>query len=110
MKLLTSTEELILLVVWRLTDEAYSASIHEEISRLSGKEWSLGSVYMPLERLVKNRLLKTYLSDSTPERGGRHKRIYELTTDGKRALNNSREVKEKTWDGVPKFIINGEQK
>ncbi|MCP4728309.1 MAG: hypothetical protein GY863_24950, partial [bacterium] len=51
MKLLTRTEELILLAVWRLKESAYSVSIHEEISKLSGKEWSLGSIYMPLERL-----------------------------------------------------------
>ncbi|MCP4728226.1 MAG: hypothetical protein GY863_24515, partial [bacterium] len=101
----TRTEELILLAVWRLKESAYSVSIHEEISKLSGKEWSLGSIYMPLERLVKRRLLQTYLSEYTPERGGRHKRIYELTKDGMLALDTTRELQDKVWDGVPRFNV-----
>ena len=109
MNLLTNTEEMILLVVWRLQENAYSLTIHKEISKLSGKKWSLGSIYMPLERLVKKRLLTTFLSDITPERGGRHKRIYELTEEGKAALNNTREIKEKVWAGIPKFVV-GDQK
>ncbi len=105
MKLLTTTEELILLSVWRLGDKAYSKSIHKEISALSGKEWSLGSIYMPLERLLKREMVKTWLSDSVPERGGRHKRIYQLTDKGKLALNNMRAVKDNIWNGIPVFTV-----
>ncbi len=88
MKLLTNTEELILLSVWRLGENVYSKSI-----------------YRPLEMLLKREMVKTYLSDSVPERGGRHKRIYQLADKGKLALNNMRAVKDNIWNGIPVFTV-----
>ena len=100
MKLLTRAEELILLAIWQLQDDAYSLPIRELVSKLSGEEWSLGSIYMPLDRLSKRNFVKSYLSDSTPERGGRQKRIYELSKQGKDALVKVREVQQEMWKDV----------
>lgn len=104
MKLLTRSEEFVLLSVWRLQDEAYSLRIREQISEITGHEWSLGSIYTPLERLARRRLLTSRLSRETPERGGRKKRIYELTPLGKRALVDMQTVGAAMWDGVLSFI------
>ena len=71
MKLLTRAEEFVLLAVWRLQNEAYSIPIRKQISEITGRNWSLGAIYMPLERLVKKDYLGSHLSDSTPERGGK---------------------------------------
>ncbi len=101
MKLLTRAEELILLAVWKLKENAYCIPIGERLSDISGENWSLGSIYMPLDRLVKKGYLKSYLSDSTPERGGRHKRIYELTDEGMKELLRVRQVQAKMWQDVP---------
>ncbi len=101
MRLLTRAEEFVLLAVWRLQDDAYSIPISRQISDITGKKWSLGAVYMPLERLVKKGMLDSYLSDSTPERGGRHRRIYRLTRSGKQALIEIRQVEQKMWAGLP---------
>lgn len=100
MKLLSRAEEFILLAIWQLHDNAYCIPIRERISELSGENWSLGSIYMPLDRLVKKGLLDSYLSDSTPERGGRHKRIYQLTTKGKEALLEVKKVESAMWANV----------
>jgi len=100
MKLLTRSEEFVLLSVWRLQEEAYSLQIREQISEITGYEWSLGSIYTPLERLARKRLLISRLSKETPERGGRKKRIYELTPLGKKALVELRTVGEAMWAGV----------
>ena len=100
MKLLTRAEELILLAIWQLQEEAYSLPIRELVSKLSGEEWSLGSIYMPLDRLSKRNFVKSYLSDSTPERGGRQKRIYELSKQGKEALIKVKEVQDTMWQNV----------
>lgn len=100
MKLLTRAEELILLAVWKLEDNAYCIPIREQISAITGENWSLGSIYMPLDRLVKKGYLKSYLSDSTPERGGRHKRIYELTEEGKKELLRVKKVQVDMWQDV----------
>ena len=101
MDLVTRTEELILLAVWRLKDNAYSIPIHEQVSVITGETLSLGSIYMPLDRLVKRGYLVSYLSEATPERGGRHKRIYKLTREGLEALQKIRDVQERMWNGIP---------
>ncbi len=60
---------------------------------------------MPLERLEKRGQLTSYLSESTPERGGRHKRIYKITTDGKKALREIYEVQQTIWAGIPQLMF-----
>ena len=101
MKLLARSEELILLAVWKLKKNAYCVPIQAQLSEITGINWSLGSIYMPLDRLVKKGYLKSYLSDSTPARGGRHKRIYELTDEGMEALSSVRQVQANMWRDVP---------
>ena len=107
MNLLTRAEELILLAIWRLKGNAYCVPIHQYVAEITGEKWSLGSIYMPLDRLVKKGYLKSYLSDATPERGGRHKRIYLLTGEGKEALKKVRDVQDRMWRGIPKIFEEG---
>ena len=97
MKLLTRTEDLILWAVGRLENDAYCVPIRDAISELTGEEWPLGSIYMPLDRLHKRGYLRSRLSETTPERGGRRKRVYRLTPAGVRALEQTREVQLKMW-------------
>jgi len=101
MKLLTRAEEFVLLSIWILQDEAYSMQIQKKLHELTGKKWSLGTIYAPLERLEKRQFVTSYLSDTTPERGGRHKRIYKLTGEGKQALIEIKEIAESLWSHVP---------
>jgi len=105
--LLTRAEELILLAVWRLKESAYCLPIHEQVSQITGEKLSLGSIYMPLDRLVKKGCLESYLSDATPERGGRHKRIYQLTREGLKALQKIRNVQDRMWQGISDLIEEG---
>lgn len=104
MNLLSRTEELILLAVFRLKADAYCVPIRRQISEVTGEDWSLGSIYMPLDRLVKKGYLDSYLSASTPERGGRHKRIYKLTPTGRGVLENIREVQSRMWHAMPESL------
>ena len=107
MNLLTRSEEFVLLAIWKLQDDAYSLPIRKQISQITGYNWSLGSIYTPLERLVKRGLLTSYLTDPTPERGGRHKRIYQLTPSGRQALIQIREVEQAMWSGVTRLALEG---
>lgn len=100
MKMLTRPEELILLAIYHLGAQAYSVPIREHISRFTGENWSLGSIYMPLDRLGKKGYLESYLSEATPERGGRHKRIYRLTRAGTEALIRVRDLHQSMWAGA----------
>jgi len=101
MELITRAEELILLAVWRLKEDAYCIPLRAQISDITGEEWSLGSIYMPLDRLVKRGLLDSYLTEATPERGGRRKRIYRLTGEGLERLQKMKDVETRMWEGIP---------
>jgi len=101
MRLLSRAEELILLAVWKLQEKAYSVQIRELLMEVTGKYWSFGAVYMPLDRLVKQNMLESFLADPTPERGGRSKRIYKPTKYGLEALLEIKRVAETMWDGTP---------
>ncbi|MFA9453127.1 MAG: PadR family transcriptional regulator [Candidatus Aminicenantaceae bacterium] len=99
--MLTRAEELILLAVWRLKDRAYSVEIRGDLKAVTGRPWSFGAVYMPLDRLTKRGLLQSYLADPTSERGGRSKRIYSLTNEGHSALKEIRRIQDTAWKGLP---------
>jgi PadR family transcriptional regulator PadR len=100
--MLTRAEEYILLSVSRLKDQAYSVEIRKDLRQVTGKYWSFGAVYMPLDRLDKRGLLDSHLADPTPERGGRSKRIYSPTKKGLEALEEIRKIHEAAWKGVPR--------
>lgn len=100
MKLLSRSEEMVLLAVWRLQEKAYCVPIRSELMQITRKNWSFGSIYDPLERLERKKLLESYLTEPTKERGGRSKRIYRLTKHGKKALMELKKIQETLWQGA----------
>ena len=100
-KILSRADELVLLTVWRLNDNAYGVTIRKKVIEATGHDWSVGAIYDSLERLTNWEYLKTYQSDPTPERGGRSKRFYEITEDGMTALNELRKVQDSLWTDLP---------
>jgi len=104
MKLLSKPEELVLLAIWRLKENAYCVPIREQIIQITGKKWSFGSIYIPLNRLEEKGLINSILGESTNERGGRAKRYYTLTEKGKVKLQEARELEHKMWHGIPDAI------
>jgi PadR family transcriptional regulator PadR len=86
-------EQIILTAILSLRDEAYGVTIHEKAVQLSApKSISPGAVYITLSRLEDKGLISSWLSDPTPERGGRSKRFYRLEALGERALEESNET------------------
>ncbi len=108
MNFITRPEEMVLLAVWKLQSNAYGVTIAKQLTAMTGEEWVLGAVYVPLERLEKKGMLHSYLSDPTQERGGRSKRIYELTKNGAKALLNIKRVEESIWEDVSKVALEKE--
>ena len=98
--MLSRTDEMILLAVWRLGDNAYGVTLAEMLTKISGKNWVLGSVYVPLERLEKKRYLTSSLGKSTKQRGGRSKRLYKLTKDGVDVLIKTKSQEQAIWADV----------
>ena len=105
MKLLSRAEEIILLSVLKLEENAYGISIRELIREATGVEWSLAQIYDPLNKLTLKGYLIKYKGESTPERGGRHKYLYKITEEGKDALLEIRKVYENIWEKVPKKAL-----
>ena len=94
-------EQLVMTAVLRCGRDAYGVTIHAAVERLSApKSVALGAVYSTLDRLEDKGLVSSWLSDPTPERGGRSKRHYKLEQDGKRALRESVLVARRICDAV----------
>ena len=100
MDLLGRTEEIILLTVWRLQNEAYGVSIRNELNSRTSKDWSLGAIYAPLHRLEQKDLVSTRLGDPGSKRGGRRTVLYSLTGKGKEALLDLKTVQDSLWTGI----------
>jgi DNA-binding PadR family transcriptional regulator len=81
-------EYLLITAAAGLRDNAYGASIREEIERTTGRKCSLGALYTTIDRLEKKGLLETWMGESTPTRGGRAKRMVRVTPDGVRAAKS----------------------
>ncbi len=99
-------EELLLLLVLILQDEAYMLRIKDEVKNQLNRSISMGALHTTLSRLEKKEFLKSEMGGATNERGGRRKRIYELTNEGKTVLNQAKEMRANLWNQVPSFELN----
>jgi len=90
-KTLGELEQMILLALVSLGEEAYGASVRREIVGRSGKDVSAGAVYTVLDRLERAGLVTSWTGEPTAERGGRRRKHYRLRPDGARLLQESRE-------------------
>ena len=102
---LSRNEELILLAVWRLQENAYGAAVLEYLIEATGDHWSIAGVYNPLNRLARAGLVMTRVGPPTPERGGRSKRYFYLTKLGLATLTENREVTNRMWSGLPSLAF-----
>ena len=93
MKVLSSVDEILMLTVYSLGKEAYGVTIRKKLADVTGKDWSHGAIYEPLYRLENKALVKSYLSDPTQERGGRSRRMFELTEEGIQVLQEHQQLR-----------------
>jgi len=100
MEMLTKLEELVLISVLKLREEAYGIAIYKHIVELTGNEVAVSSVYFPLERLVRRGFLLTVKGGSTPKRGGMRKTYYRMTGKGIAALEDNRALSDRAWQGI----------
>jgi DNA-binding PadR family transcriptional regulator len=98
MKAITRTEEMIMLAILNLGDEAYLVAVQTYLSEIFAKKVSLTSVHLPLRRLEKIDYLASKMGDATAVRGGRRKKIYTVTATGFKALEEYRNISNKLWN------------
>ncbi len=98
-------EELVLLIIGTLGQEAYSISIKEELKERTGRNPSIGAMHSALNRLEKKGFIDSEIGGATNVRGGRRKRYYNLTASGRKALDTSYELRAKLYHALPKMNL-----
>ena len=93
-------EQMLLLAALRLGDEAYGVALMKELESTVGRRVSRGSVYVTLDRMEEKGWIKSSLSKPRAERGGRPRRIVEVTPEGVAQLRSTREALLLLWEGV----------
>ena len=98
-------EELILLLIVMLKDEAYGFAIRKSLKEQAGRTVTIGAVHGTVNRLEKKGFVESEMSGATEVRGGRRKRVFTVTAAGKKALEKSRDIKVNLWMKIPELAV-----
>lgn len=98
-------EEVVLLLVGILGDDAYALKIADEFAVQTNRSASIGAVHSTLSRMSDKGFLKSKMGEPTANRGGRRKRIYEITAAGEASLKRARDLRLSLWDQYPGFSL-----
>ncbi len=96
-------QEIVLLTILILEENAYGVSIQEEINTRIQRNISRGALHTALKRLEEKGFISSKMGEATAVRGGRRKRLYTVTNRGKEALQAAKEIRDQLWQAVPKL-------
>lgn len=102
---LTKHEEILLISILHLKQNAYGVYIRRHIKETTGKQWNYGTLYRMLDQLVKKGLLERKEGEPMPEKGGRRKNYYSLTKDGVEALQSAYSLNKALWGGKTEMAL-----
>ena len=97
---LGSLEHIVLLAVMRLGEDAYGITVRREIESTAGRDLSIGAIYSTLVRLESKGFVTSFAGEPTAERGGRAKRYFRVTGNGRAVLRNAHEIIMKMSAGI----------
>ena len=98
-------EELVLLIVAVRHGDAYGVSVMEEIENQTGRSVNISAVHAALRRLESKGFVKSKWSEASAERGGRRKRIFEVSESGINTLKKVKEMRNSLWDQIPNIAF-----
>lgn len=101
MKYLTRKEELLLLAVLQLKNAASLVSIRKLLIQSTGEDWTVGNVYVALNKMHKIGYLECSIGEPSAKRGGKAVKFYTVSKDGLSALEKSKKVQDLMWKGFP---------
>ena len=104
-KKVTITEQILLMAIWRLGDEAYGVKLRELVCDYTGRDVAFGTLYNNMDQLIKKGYAVSFKGEPTAVRGGKAKVFYRITDEGLDALQTARELQKKLWAGVPEFAF-----
>ncbi len=94
-------EEIVLLTVAILGEEAYGVTVTQELEQKTGRSVGFSTVHTTLQRLEEKGFLTSQMGGATAERGGRRKRFFTVTATGRKALVEVKQVREELWGALP---------
>lgn len=98
-------EELVLIMTAILQEEAYGVRVMDELMAQAGRQVNISAVHTALDRLEKKGLLRSYMGGATAERGGRRKRLFQVTNLGVQAIEINRRVRNALYDQIPQTLL-----
>lgn len=98
-------EEIVLLTVGVLYDDAYGVAIKDDIEKRLDRKVSVGALQSALRRMEKKGFLESREGDPTEQRGGKPKRYFKITAFGKKALEYSKDVRMELWKSIPEMAL-----
>jgi len=104
LKKLTMNEQIFLIAIWHLGDEAYGLKIREKVMELTGSEVLFGTIYNTLNYLVKKDYVEARKGDPEQEKQDSKRVYYQITDAGFKALQKARKLQKTLWQGIPDFV------
>ncbi len=100
-------EEVVLLTIGILDQDAYGVNILTELTKQTGRPISVGALHTALMRLEEKGFVQSWTGGATPERGGRRKRYFNLTLAGLRSLKEAKMLRDQLWNQLPPLTWEG---
>jgi DNA-binding PadR family transcriptional regulator len=104
MKELTLLEQMILAAIIALKEDAYGVSIRKKVEKLTGKRLMYGTLYNALDQLLRKGYVTKAHGNTSTARGGRPRIYYELSVEGKKALQATYDLQCVVWGSIPDFL------
>ncbi len=98
-------QEIVLLTILVLDDDAYGVTIKREINQRVKRSISRGALHTALTRLEEKGFITSKQGETNPERGGRPKRYYTVSNRGIEALQEAKELRDQLWNQIPKLKL-----
>jgi len=106
MEYLTRKDELMMLAILRLGDEAYLVRLREYLNENTDKKWSVGNVFVTLERLESLGYISPRIGEPTSKRGGKAIKFYSITKSGIKSLKVTKNLQDNMWEGLQDMVFN----
>ena len=100
MKDLTKLEELVLMSIWRLGEDAYGVMIKRHVARLAGREYQYNTLYTTFDQLTRKGFINKLFGEPTAVRGGKSKVFFLITRQGIKALESAFLHNSRVWEGI----------
>ncbi|HHF51779.1 MAG TPA: hypothetical protein ENL46_03730 [Candidatus Aminicenantes bacterium] len=101
MTYLSRIEEILLLAIWKLKENAYGIAIRRQVEKDTGISWLSEAIYAPLSRLKDKGYVTSIKAQRSTEKGGRPRIYYQLSPSGLGKLASLQKVNQSLWEGVP---------